>query len=107
MRSTHFFTAAVIACIAVVILCGSSWAQSRGPSDETIKQAFQQIKDAADTNKDGKLTVAECMTIYKDKQIAETKCKFWDINGDGTITDEEYVAQVRNIGGKKGAQKNR
>ena len=25
------------------------------------------------------------------------ECKYWDANGDGTITEEEYIGQVRNI----------
>ena len=104
MRSYHLFTVFFTFIVAMLLVCGSSSAQSRGPSDDGIKQAFQQIKNTADTNKDGKLTVAECMSIWKDKQTAETKCKFWDINGDGTITEDEYVTQVRNIG-KKGSSK--
>lgn len=104
MKSYHFLTAIFIFVVAVFLVCGSASAQSRGPSDDGIKQAFQQIKASADTNKDGKLTVAECITIWKDKQAGETKCKFWDINSDGTITEDEYVTQVRNIG-KKGSSK--
>jgi hypothetical protein len=28
---------------------------------------------------------------------AEKECKYWDANGDGTITEEEYVSQARKI----------
>ena len=33
--------------------------------------------------------------MWSDKTKAEKECKYWDANGDGTITEEEYIAQVR------------
>jgi hypothetical protein len=27
----------------------------------------------------------------------EKDCKYWDANGDGVITEDEYVKQVRRI----------
>jgi len=74
-----------------------AFAQSKGPPTEMIKGAYQNILKACDTNKDGKLTVQECMGAFKDKVKAEKDCKYWDANGDGTITEEEYVAQARKI----------
>jgi Ca2+-binding EF-hand superfamily protein len=84
----------------VICLCFSpshSFAQSKGPPTEMIKGAYQEILKSCDTDKDGKLTVQECMGAFKDKVKAEKDCKYWDANGDGTITEEEYVGQVRKI----------
>lgn len=84
----------------VICLCfslGHAFAQSKGPPTEMIKGAYQEIQKACDTNKDGKLTVQECMGMWSDKTKAERECKYWDANGDGTITEEEYIAQVRKI----------
>jgi hypothetical protein len=54
-----------------------------------------------DTNKDGKLSVTECMALYKDKSIAERNCTYWDTDKDGIITEDEYVKQVSSMGKKK------
>jgi len=62
-----------------------------------IKGAFQEVLRTCDTNKDGKLALQECMETWKDKAKAEKNWKYWDANGDGTITEEEYVGQVRKI----------
>ena len=35
--------------------------------------------------------------MTKDKKKAEKDCKYWDANGDGVITEEEYVKQVKKI----------
>ncbi len=39
-------------------------AAKRGPFDEMIKGAYQQILGAADKNGDGKLSMAECTSIF-------------------------------------------
>ena len=46
-------------------------------------------------NGDGKLSMAECTSISRDKAKIEKDCKYWDANGDGTITEDEYVSQAR------------
>ena len=74
-----------------------SLAQGVGPSDARIKEAYQSLISALDANKDGKLSVTECMAMSKDKKKAEKDCKYWDANGDGVITEEEYVKQVKKI----------
>lgn len=76
---------------------GVSTAQQKGPSDDRIKAAFQQILAESDKNRDGKLSMSECMAVWKDKQTGEKNCKYWDANGDGVITEDEYVQQVRKI----------
>lgn len=82
--------------MAVLILTGSSlFAAPQGPSDEMIKGAYRQILGGADKNGDGKLSMAECTAISRDKNEIEKDCKYWDANGDGTITEDEYVSQAR------------
>ena len=31
----------------------------------------------------------------------EKNCKYWDANGDGVITEDEYVQQVKKMGIRK------
>jgi hypothetical protein len=90
----------VFVLMAVLLVSGLAMAQLAGPSDQMIKNAFQQIKASADGDKDGKVTVSECKAIYKDKQKGEKNCIFWDADKDGTITEEEYVSQVKKLGKK-------
>jgi hypothetical protein len=73
------------------------FAKEKGPSTEAIKNAYRQILTGADKNGDGKLSMAECMSISSDKSKMEKDCKYWDANGDGVITEDEYVKQVRRI----------
>lgn len=72
-------------------------AQEKGPPTEVIKGAYRQILASADKNGDGKLSLAECMSISKNKSKIEKDCKYWDANGDGFITEEEYVKQAQTI----------
>lgn len=71
-------------------------AAPKEPPEAFIRSAFQEILQATDTNRDGKLAVTECLAIFKDRAVAERNCKYWDANGDGTITEDEYVKQARN-----------
>lgn len=88
--------AALAASVAAVIP-----GYAAGPPEDNIRQAYRMILSQADANKDGKLSAAECMAIYKDKSTAEKNCLFWDVNKDGTITEEEYVQQALSMGKKK------
>jgi hypothetical protein len=72
-----------------------------GPPETKARNAFKMIQSQADANKDGKLSTAECMAIYKDKELAKKNCTFWDVNKDGFITEDEYVKQGANIGNRK------
>jgi hypothetical protein len=72
-----------------------------GPPEQNIREAYKMILSQVDANKDGKLSVAECMAIYKDKGMAEKNCTFWDADKDGIITEEEYVKQGSNVGKKR------
>jgi hypothetical protein len=71
-------------------------AAPKEPPEALIRSAFQELLQATDANRDGKLVVTECMAIYKDRAVSEKNCKYWDANGDGTITEDEYVKQARN-----------
>jgi Ca2+-binding EF-hand superfamily protein len=73
------------------------FAQGNGPSSEVIRGIYQQILAGADKNGDGKLSMAECMAISTDKSRIEKDCKCWDANGDGVITEDEYVKQAKGI----------
>jgi Ca2+-binding EF-hand superfamily protein len=72
-------------------------AQEMGPPAELIKGAYRQILANADKNGDGKLSLAECMSISSNKSKVENDCKYWDANSDGYITEEEYIKQVIGI----------
>lgn len=91
MRQIRIFVLVLLGIFAVSVC---AMAEKAGPSDARTKNIFQQIKAAADSNKDGKLTVNECMAIYKNKQMAEKNCKYWDADKDGVITEDEYVSQA-------------
>jgi signal transduction histidine kinase len=98
MRGHGFLFWTAVFCVGVLALSAiPSLAQGVGPSDAAIKEAYQSLISALDANKDGKLSVTECMAMSKDKKKAEKDCKYWDANGDGVITEEEYVKQVKKI----------
>jgi hypothetical protein len=72
-----------------------------GPPEQNIRDAYKLLLSQLDTNKDGKLSVAECKIIYKDKSMAEKNCIFWDADKDDIITEDEYVKQGSSLGRKK------
>jgi hypothetical protein len=81
---------------SLVVLTGDLLsAQEKGPPTEAIKGAYRQILAGADKNGDGKLSLAECMSISTNKSKIEKDCRYWDANGDGIITEDEYVNQAR------------
>ena len=74
-----------------------SFAKEKAAREDLIRNAYQQIRTAADKNGDGKISMNECMAISKDKKKIEKDCKYWDADGNGTITEDEYVKQVMKI----------
>ena len=84
--------------ISFLILTGKLLsARENGPPAEVIRGAYRQILGSTDKNGDGKLSMAECMSVSSNKSKIEKDCKYWDANGDGIITEDEYVNQVRRI----------
>jgi Ca2+-binding EF-hand superfamily protein len=81
------------------ILAGSlsSAQEKKGPPTEMISAAYKQILSGADKDGDGKLSMQECLSVSKDKEKFEKNCKYWDANGDGVITEDEYVKQVKKL----------
>jgi hypothetical protein len=81
-----------------LILSGSvSLAKGKAVREDLIRNAYQQILTAADKNGNSKISMDECMAISRDKKKMEKDCKYWDADGNGVITEDEYVKQVKKI----------
>ena len=101
MRKYGFRAFVMLFVSAVLMLIGGvSLAQDGGMSTEAIKNAYRQILAGADKNGDGKISMQECRAMSSAKEM-EKNCKYWDANGDGFITQEEYVQQVKKLGNVK------
>jgi hypothetical protein len=87
--------------VGVAVLAVAWQAGAAGPLEHNSRQAYQMILSQADTNKDGKLSAAECRAMWKDQGTAEKNCGFWDADKDGVITEAEYVKQGSSFGKKK------
>jgi hypothetical protein len=94
-------TNCILILVSIIIISTVSVVFSAGPSDERIRSVYREIVLQADANKDGKLSVTECKVVYKDKALAEKNCNFWDVNHDGTITEDEYVQKAGSFSKKK------
>ena len=101
MKKYGFRVFVMIFVSALFILIDSALlAQDGGMSTEAIKNAYRQILAGADKNGDGKISMQECRAMSSAKEM-EKNCKYWDANGDGFITQEEYVQQVKKLGNVK------
>jgi Ca2+-binding EF-hand superfamily protein len=65
--------------------------------EAAARAAFKQLLAETDKNHDDKISRAEHLAIWKDKDYGEKNFKMWDLNNDGYITEEEYVKAVGNI----------
>lgn len=72
-----------------------------GIPDRQVRVLYGQLLSATDANQDGQVSVVECQGIYADPVLAEQKCQYWDADGDGIITEDDYVQKVMNMGKKK------
>ena len=82
---------------SLILTSNLLFAQEKGPPTEVIRGAYRQILASVDKNGDGKLSMAECISISSNKSKVERDCRYWDANGDGVITEDEYVKQARRI----------
>ncbi|NPV04031.1 MAG: EF-hand domain-containing protein [Syntrophaceae bacterium] len=90
--------AGIFLAVSLCLACPAvAPAQTMGPPDAVLREAYREILAQADKNGDGRLSMNECLAIWKDKQKGEKDCRYWDANGDGVITEDEYVKQVRKI----------
>jgi hypothetical protein len=97
MQKFGFRAFVMIFVSAVLMLIGGvSLAQDGGMSTEAIRNAYRQMLAGADKNGDGKISMQECRAISSAKEM-EKNCKYCDANGDGFITQEEYVQQVKKL----------
>ena len=96
-KGANLKTIGILALAAAVIAGSASVVHSAGPSDELARDAFRQILSQADTNRDGKLSLAECKAIYKDAAMAERNCTFWDVNKDGKLDSEEKAKMKEDL----------
>ena len=84
----------LILLLSFLLLGPNSFSQDM---KKAARNAFKEILKNSDKNRDGKLSKAEFMTIWKDKNTGEKNWKTWDTNRDGYVTEEEYVNAVGNI----------
>ena len=84
----------IILLLSFLLIGPSTFSQDM---KKAARNAFKEILKNTDKNKDGKLSKAEFMTIWKDKNTGEKNWKTWDTNRDGYITEEEYVNAVAKI----------
>ena len=81
----------------LILSGGVSFAKEKASPEDRIRNAYRQILTAADKNGDGKISMNECMAISRDKKKIAKDCKYWDADGNGVITEDEYVKQVLKI----------
>jgi len=84
----------IILLLSFLLLGSNSFSQDM---KKAAQNAFKEILKSSDKNKDGKLSKAEFMTLWKDKNTGEKNWKTWDTNKDGYVTEEEYVKAVGNM----------
>lgn len=90
MNITILLTAILFMALAINPVA----AQDQTQKADALRKAYGKVLlPEVDNNKDGKISLEECRSMWKYKAKGESKCKYWDRNGDGIITEEEYVQQ--------------
>jgi len=90
MKSITLLTAILILALTINLVT----AQDReAVKIKALKTGYNMLLSEVDKNKDGKISLEECLSAWKEKAIGESKCKYWDKNGDGIIIEEEYIQQ--------------
>jgi hypothetical protein len=84
--------------VAVCILCTSLFASNvmaQAIDDNMYKEAYKALLMSVGKKSGDVLTVAECISLMPDKATGEAMCKGYDANGDGKITEAEYMAKEK------------
>jgi hypothetical protein len=97
-------TATALLGLAVAVGVVAAAAEDRPPrmdkramAEQMAGNAFARILAEVDLDRDGSLSMAECLGMWSDQGIAEQRCRFWDADGDETITREEYIAKAASL----------
>lgn len=92
MKRYAIILISVMFIFSMLILSGSfSSAKETLSNVDSLKNMYRQILTTADNNKDGKMSVDECMSIPVDKNHPKQNCLSWDDNRNGIITEDEYI----------------
>jgi len=79
--------------IALMWFTNAAYAQNQPVTDKDKKaiEEFKTLLKETDKNKDGKISKDEYLAIWKEKNVGEAKFKALDADGNGYITQDEYV----------------
>ena len=89
------FAMPCLLCLAMTGLAAA--AQAAPPPQETVRGVYAQLLAQTDTDKDGTISFAECEAIFTNPKIVEKNCRFWDVDKDGVITEDEYFERVMRV----------
>ncbi len=66
-------------------------AENKSFNEDSLRTMYMKILATADKNKDGKMSVDECMSMPVDKNHPKQNCLAWDSDRNKFITEDEYV----------------
>lgn len=86
------FVVLLAGVVAVMLVIGSAMAADKPKAKEAAKaQKTADLFIAIDTDKDGKISLAEYVAYTKDKVKGEKAFKVMDKNGDSYLVKEEFT----------------